>query len=1086
MAKKKEKSVAPSGLTIARDWEKFTFSWKIAKKGYGDGQNFQYAKGSGWENVNVGKTTKSKEITISRSNFHPNSGKGKISAIKFRVRGNTKKYTTGSGKNKKTHSPAMSEWSEKSFPITTPGKPSITTEVLTWPQVKFTWKTGNEKDKSDWFTRVEYTSVLVQDSDITQGKDINWSNVIYRKTEDQTVNDSKTYYKIQGGKYVAVTPAGTENPAESGWYEIKGQRYNSTSGSAESSITVTEDSELLADGHSYTRWFRVRAQGPAGNSDYSYAKHVYAMANQCVITKTEVTPSKDVSGYTAKVWFNSPFADSRPITEAKIQYALATPAAGMECPDGASWQDAGSVKIKDGTSGALFSIDSLVGLDQVVFVRVNAEYDGRTTYGEPVSVDVGKLKKPTITNVTTDGSTYKATITATNNSDVPDSFLVVRYMDADDPDGFDIALIPHGSTQAIGVQCPQWTSAPRFGVYAVAPADCYEETEREDGIGSYAVDPEMQSDMATDGGAIPAAPEDVTATPAQQTGAIRVTWKWSWEDADTAELSWADHEDAWESTSEPQTYNVSKMYSSAWNISGLETGKKWYVRVRLIKTTADGQTFGAYSDTIPVDLSSAPLIPVITLSDAVIPPDGQVTANWVYSTTDGTAQSFAEIAEKVEDEQNPGEFTYNTIAQVESAQHITLDAQELGWQAGESHNLVVRVTSASGHTSDDWSAARTVIVAEPPTCEIAATSLETVEIETTDEEGDPVTLEITALTEMPFTCTVTGAGDSGKTAIAIERAAAYHVDRPDETDYNGYEGETIASDSHVGEDPFTITVDDLKGHLDDSAQYRLVATVTDGLGQTAKASIDFTVEWAHQASAPTATVEIDAENSAAILTPIAPEDADPTDVCDIYRLSIDMPQLVYSGATFGQTYVDPYPAIGRYGGHRFVTRTANGDVTTPDGSFAWEDYGEDDGDTLVSRYNIFEFEKGTVLLELDVDISNQWKKDFKETQYLGGSTQGDWNKAVGRSGAVGGVAIPGRDDELIQAMRRLADMAGICHLRTKDGSSYAANVDVSDKYVWENGIEQYVYSLSITRVKPQELDGMTLEEWQETHEEESE
>lgn len=1022
------KSKAPSGLTISRNGESFTFKWKIPSAKYSDGQGFQYKTNGSWTKVSIGKTTTSKAITFSRSNFYPYSGKSKLASISFRVRGNSNE----SGSKNST----MSAWSTKSFAIKAPQAPTITKEIQTWPTVKFSWSEHNDSADAYWFTRVEYTSVLVKNSNVTDGSKINWSSTV---------------------------PGST--------------RYNSTSASASSYITVTDDSDMLADGNSYTRWFRCRAQGAGGDSAWRYSKHVYAMSNQCVITKYEVTPSLSVSGYTAKVWFNSPFSNSRPLSQAVVEYTITTPDADMECPSAASWTEAAKVKAKDGTSGAIFSIDSLIGLDQCLFVRVNAEYDGRTTYGAPAMVDVGKLTTPTINDVTTNVGTHTATITATNGSSVPDSFLVVRYMDNDDPDGFDIAIIPHGSTQAVGVQCPEWTSAPRFGVYAAAPGGCYEVTTRDDGIGSYAVTPVMQSDMATDGGSIPEAPANTTATASMPSGTIRVTWEWSWSDADTAELSWADHEDAWESTNAPQTFDVSRMYASAWNISGLETGQKWYIRIRLIKTTADGRTYGAYSDTMTVDLSSAPLVPVLTLSDAIIPPGGQVTANWVYSTTDGTGQAFAEIAQRTEDEDNPGEYIYTTLAQTQTAQYVTLNADELGWESGDSIDLVVRVVSVSGHESDGWSDARTVIVAEPPTCTITATSLDTVTFTTTDEEGDPVTESVTALTEMPFTCTVTGAGDSGVTAIAIERAEAYHVERPDETDYNGFEGETIAIDSHSGEDPFSIGVDDLLGHFDDSAWYRLIATVTDGMGQSASASIEFEVIWDHQASAPTATVDI--IDGVAFMTPTAPADADPTDVCDIYRLSIDRPQLVYQGAAFGSVYVDPYPAIGQYGGHRFVTRTANDDVTTPDGSFAWIDT----EDNYQTRYNIFEFDDGQVMLELDVEISNQWKKDFKETQYLGGSVQGDWNKAISRTASVSGVAIPGRDDDLIQAMRRLADNAGICHVRTKDGSSYAADVQVGDKYNYSSGVRTYEYTMTITRVEPEELDGMTLAEWQDVNEE---
>lgn len=1031
------KSTKPSGLTIKRSGGTFTCSWNIPTHGYSQGQEFQYRTNGGkWTSASIGETTKSKAFTA--------NGAGSFGSVGFRVRGN-QKWTTGSGKKKKTHNPGMSDWAEESFGFGVPGAPTVEKEQQTRPTMRFKWKTEASSDNAYWFNRVEYTSVLVKDCNETDGAKIDWNK----------------------------TAAGST-------------RYASTSGSAEDYIDITEDSGMLNDGSSYTRWFRVRAIGPAGASAWRYAKHVYAMPNQQKITDFDPTVNQAASGYNVKVWFSSPFSESRPIEACKVQYALATPDADMACPDEARWSDGATIYPKDGSSGALFSIDSLMSLDQCLFVRVNAEYDGRTTYGEQVVVDVGSLKQPTITSVSTDPATHRVTITATNASDVPDSFLVVRYMDDTDPDGFDIAIIPHGQTTVTGVQCPAWASSPRFGVYAAAPGGCYEVTTRADGIGSYAVTPKMSSQIQTDGGSVPEAPANVTATPVMPQGTIQLTWDWSWSEADTAELSWADHEDAWYSTSPPTVYEVSKLYDSKWNISGLETGKKWYVRVRLIKTSADGNTYGAYSETITVDLSSAPLVPNLVLSDGIIPPDGQVTASWVYSTTDGTGQSFAEIAVVTEDEDNPGEYIYTPIAQVQTQQYVTLDAAEQGWAAGDSIALAVRVTSGSGHKSDSWSDPRTVIVAEPPECVIASTSLETVTVSTTDVEGNPITQSQLALTELPFTATITGAGASGTTAIAIERAAAFHVDRPDETDYNGFEGETIAQASHYGEGGFTISLEDVIGHLDDGALYTLIATVTDGLGQSDSQELTFMVLWDHQASAPTAAVEIDPESMIAIMTPTAPADADPTDVCDIYRLSVDKPQLVCEGASFGTTYVDPYPAVGRYGGHRFVTRTANGDVTTPDGSFAWMDTGEDDGDTLNTRHNIIEYNNGQILLDLDVDISNQWKKDFRETQYLGGSVQGDWNKAISRTATVSGEAIPGRDDDLIEFMRRLADNAGICHVRTKDGSSYAADVQVSDKYDYANTLPIYQYTLTITRVEPEELDGMTYAEWEAINGEESE
>lgn len=1037
------KTVKPSGLALSRKGNTFTASWKIGDKDYGEGQQMQRKSNGSWTNVPIGKTTKSKALTIEASGFYPYSGKKTVANIQFRVRGNRKSYTTGSGRKRKTINPSMSDWTTYTYTINVPSMPNITQAQGTWPQTTFSWTTPNSENTSSyWFTRTEYQSVLVQDSEITDGAKINWSETAY------------------------------------------GQRY-AANGSASGSLAVTEDSSTLNDGHSYTRWFRIRAVGPRGASNWRYSRHVYALSNQPVITDYNITKDENAQGYTCQVWFDNPYSESRRISQIKTEYVITIPAAGMACPDGASWSEGATGLAKDQTGGAIFAVDSLLGDDQCLFVRVNAEYDGRTTYGQPVAIDVGKLAEPTSLTVQTETSTHMATVTAANASQVPDSFLMIRYYEANEPDGIDIGIIPHGQTSAV-VQCPTWASAPEFGVYAVAPAGAYTTMVNEDtGVTRYSVNEgAMVSPIYRTGGSVPVAPENVSAFPAVNTGTIRVTWDWTWSDADSAELSWADHEDAWESTDQPSTYTISKMRASAWNISGLETGIKWYVRVRLISGTGDEVTYGAYSDTVVIDLASAPLAPVLTLSEAVITADGQLTASWIYSTTDGTAQSGAVIAEVTEVE---GESVYTELPlDIQTAQHVTLNAAELGWQTGETHALAVKVVSASGRESDTWSDARTVTIADPPTCTITSTSLETVTVETTDEEGQTVTDTVTALTVLPLTVAVEGAGASGVTRLIIERAAAYHVDRPDETEFNGHNGETIYQSNPVtGDATFTVELTDLIGHLDDGAAYRIVATVQDGYGQSASASIEFEVVWAHQPSAPTATVVIDSTELIAKLTPIAPAGAANTDVCDIYRLSVDKPVLIYEGATFGETYVDPYPTLGEFGGHRFVTRTASGDYIQNDAetgaSFAWIDTNEEDGDTLTYGNSIINFAKGRIEFGYNLNLSSAWQKNFQQTQYLGGAVTGDWGQGIVRSGTVGTVSLRLNDQDTLQAARRLAEYPGICHIRTPEGSSYPADIQLTEKYDVSQGHKLAGYDLTITRVDQQDLDGMTLAEWDAIH-----
>lgn len=1029
------KTARPSGLTLTRKDRVFTAKWKIAAKDYDDGQGFQYRlSGRNWKSVNMNVKQTQKSFEINLNNYFPTANKPKLKTVSVRVRGNQKAYRA----DNKTINPSMSEWNSRTFTIKPPAAPKLTATVGAYPSTRFSWTATNNTSDDNWLTDVQYESVLLRDSNISKGEQLTGSN--WKTTR---------------------------------W----GTRYSST-GSASSSLNVVEDTSRLADGHSYTRWIRCRSRGPAGVSAWRYAKHVYANSRAAVITKWKTVKNDNASGYLVQVWFDSPKTVARPIDKVDVEYTFAIPDPDLTCPDSAVWNVGTSALVKDKTGGAVFSVDQLLNLDQCLFVRVNTihdEMDGHdgVTYGTPVLVDKGNLKAPERLSVDPNPENFTATVTATNISDVTDSYIAIKFYSNANPNGVVVGSIPSGETSAI-VQCPEWETGESiaFGVYAVVG-----DLEK----------PDMTSAVVKDGGVVPLAPANVNVTQSDIQGTITVSWDWTWTDADRAEISWSDHADAWISTDQPRTYEVTKMNSSTWNISGLATGQMWYVRVRLISGAGDTVSYGAYSPILPILLSSAPAIPVLSLSEGVIQESGEVVASWIYSTIDNSPQAFAVIAEVVNDE-------YVEIMQVESSQQATIVAAEQnngeGWQTGESHAIVVKVTSTAQRESQ-WSDPVNVLVAEPPVCTITQSSIEMVTLESENEQGQTITYQEPSITALEMTVTVTGAGENGTTTLIIERAAAYHVDRPDETEFNGFEGETIYIGQLNGEGQFIINQSDLIGRFDDGAAYRLIATVQDENGQSATATsmtladetvvdtTDFEVHWSHQAKEPDATVEFDKDNLIATFVPIAPAGAAQTDVCDIYRLSADKPELIIEGATFGTEYVDPYPTISEYGGYRFVTRTENGDYITEDMTFAWLDVEV----PYKTRYNIIDFDDGRAFLEFNVDLSSAWQKDFTETKYLGGSVQGDWNPAVSRTGSVNFIGITLVDEEIVETMRRLAVCAGICHVRTKDGSNYMADVQVSENYNYAKGVKTSEYSLRITRVDKQELDGMTKKEWDDLHQE---
>ena len=1034
----------PSGLTISRNDNRFTFGWKIGDANYGDGQELQWRVNGGtwtaWTNPTNGKKIGKKDtaayIDLNFSNYFPTTST-KLNTVDFRVRGCREMFQKKVTKKKKTtvtvttYFVEPSAWETKTYTFKIPSDPKVSASIdleQSENRTTFTVTEAAPTDAANQSRRVVWQSVLVSNCNYTDGSKATWSS------------------------------------SAAGW-------QTGTMSASGGSKAIDEAASIAAGTH--TRWFRAKAQGVHGDSaKWVYSKHVYAEPNGAKITGLNLKTENLT--YDATLKWTASATTARPIDDVTVQYVIGTPQAGMAPPSG-SWTDAVTLKDTKSTDGTTVDIPDVCGTDEALFLRVNTRHDNRISYGAYLYADVGDLAAPTDFTASIDSQTHKASFHCVNESDVPDSFIAIRYLLPKNSavkntlGSVCVAVVPHGETDISNVSVPTNASTLTFTAQAIVG------TYRRLSTGEYEIHDNMRSATVRYGTSVPAPPSSVTVQATSVPGTINVAWAWTWAAATVAELSWADHSDAWYSTDEPNIFEIDHKATN-WRIAGLDAGVNWYVRVRLGQVVNDEITYSDYGIPKPIKLSSAPVVPVLQLSAGVITARGSVDASWVYVTSDGTGQSSAKIAEVIT---SGGTTQYRTIATTTTAQRITISARKQGWTTGTTHLLAVRVTSGSGHLSDDWSAPVPVIVANAVTCTIASTSLETV-TETIDGEADT----FTALTEMPLEITVTGAKAGGTTSVIIERADEYFLDRPDEEISRGYEGETIAVYSQQGESAITITNDMLIGHLDDGAKYRIIATTQDSYGQSASAEQDFRVRWTDQAIMPTAGAIIDEGATYAIIIPMLPNDVPATSdtenaVADIYRLSVDKPVLIYEGATFGEMYVDPYPTIGEYGGHRIVYRSKNGDYITEENTLAWVDLDEADDDFLDIDYNIIEWDTGVVRLEYNVDLSNSWTKDFTETQYLGGSVQGDWNPAVHREGSLSGVAIATDDAEVIQAMRRLAVHAGICHIRTKDGSNYAADVQVSESYKQGTAHKIVEFSLKITRVDTQALDGMTLAAWEE-------
>lgn len=477
---------------------------------------------------------------------------------------------------------------------------------------------------------------------------------------------------------------------------------------------------------SFARLVRVRAYGQGGYSKWVYAYHVYAQPNKPEILDSWMGYNDYRHEADAFIeWDVSNPVMQHPVDEFVIQTLSGVPGAGWALPTGVNWDDQVTRQYADENvwSGTVpMELDD----DECVWYRVDARHDAMHNASDS-KIWYGHLAKPTGLSINPVSATHTIEVTVTNASTAPDADLALLYWDPDTGDESVLGIIPHGTATPVNMVVPAWTdSAGSVGAYAFIGTSTLKETHT-DGVKIYAVNPKMVSAQTW---------ADAVATPTltieryDDTTAL-ATWAWAEETADALELSWSDKPTTWDGTEEPSTHVIKNSRAAQCYVNNLEGGKKWYFRARFRFGDDENAVYGVYTATQTLDLTEAPNVPVLQLTDEIIPADGSVTASWTY--TDSSPQVSAKIAEIIAGEDEPAD-----LAVVAEDTSVELKAEDCGWQTGTQHQLVLQIWNKEERASG-WSQPVTVTIADDLTCEITASSLvnKDVEIDPETYTGNP-------------------------------------------------------------------------------------------------------------------------------------------------------------------------------------------------------------------------------------------------------------------------------------------------------------------------------------------------------------
>lgn len=515
--------------------------------------------------------------------------------------------------------------------------------------------------------------------------------------------------------------------------------------------------------------------------------------------------------------------------------------------------------------------------------------------------------------------------------------------------------------------------------------------------------------------------------------------------ADTYEIEYAVKEEYLGSSN--ATTSVGSITSTQYTITGLESGQKYYIRVRAINDKGES----GWSEIVSVVIGKEPAAPTTWSSTTTAIVGDQIILYWVHNAEDGSAQRYAELEIIIDG----NEYTYdvenedyeNEDTKDKTSQYIIDTSTGGKYKDGAKIQWRVR-TAGISMTYGDWSIQRTIDVYAPPT----------LELHVTDASGD----DINSLTGFPlYVKGIAGPGTQNPIGYYVTIVPKTSYETVDETGQvkKVLKGEEVYSRFYDTTQELTLEISAGSIDLENNVEYTVNCISTMDTGLSAQESADFTVSWADEIYEVNAEIGYDPETLSAYINPYC-EDEDGNRVEDV---SLSVYRRQYDGGyveiakglsnTENVFVTDPHPSLD-YARYRVVAisnRTGAVNYTDlpgyPIGEVAiiiqWDEDWVNFNDLGEGAQEEVVWSGSILRLPYNIDISDSNATDVTLVKYIGRSRPVSYYGTQVESTATWNVDIEKSDKQTLHALRRLATWMGDVYVREPSGSGYWANISVS-------------------------------------------
>lgn len=539
---------------------------------------------------------------------------------------------------------------------------------------------------------------------------------------------------------------------------------------------------------------------------------------------------------------------------------------------------------------------------------------------------------------------------------------------------------------------------------------------------------------------IPNAPTSITSIKALSATSVQLTWA-GVSTATGYEIEYTEKEDYFDSSNAVNSMQVRTAVTHA-EITGLESGKEWFFRVR----ATNSQGSSAWTSPASVIIGKEPAAPTTWSSKTVIVVGDELTLHWVHNTQDGSSQTWAQL-EIISGGKTITHTIQNSEDEDEKDKTSTYKIDTTGYYEGTTILWRVRTRGILG-TYSEWSIQRRVDVYAQPTVSLSMTDSNSQLVEKLTSFPFYVSASVGPDTQTPIGYHLyIVANETYETTDAIGNSMT--VKAGDEV-YSKHSNDSVIS---------KVSISAADVDLENNIHYTLHCVVAMDSGLNGEDSYDFMVAWQDVLYSPDAEISYDPDTFAVYIRPYCSRYAGGLlrDVeLAVYRREFDGSfKEIASGLDGGsRTFVtDPHPALD-YARYRIVaTDIATGAVSYSDipgypiGEKAviiqwdeeWTNFNPTTEDALAQP----PWAGSLLKLPYNIDVSDNYNTDSVLVEYIGRKHPVSYYGTQLGETSSWSMAIDKKDKETLYGLRRLAVWMGDVYVREPSGSGYWANVKVS-------------------------------------------